>query len=215
MMQNLKKKLLRLFKKARKPVVFVTIILLIFYILSLIFWTDKFDWETASYITVFYGVIGVFFSLWQASALKAEQKKDIIMLELSVSEEIAKCKLLKIGIEEISNDYNDIHSFLREGMYIINKVSLFIRKELFDFNELYLICGNDIKGIIIRCIKIIADFDYEIEFISKDYILKYREGLIDLYDRMKTIDTDILLMQSKVDYIVKMNPNRLIIKRIQ
>jgi hypothetical protein len=205
-------RLLILFKKAKKPVVFVTIIILIFYILSLIFWIDKFDWETASYITVFYGVIGVFFSLWQASAQKAEQKKDIIMLELSVSEEIANCTLLKIGIDEISNDYNDIYSHLREGMYIVNKVSLFITKELFDFNELYLICGNDIKGIVIRCIKIISDFDYEIEFISKDYILKYRDGLIDLYNRIKKIDTDILLMQSKIDYIVKMKPNRLLIK---
>lgn len=211
-MQNIKKRLLILLRKAKKPVVFVTIILLIFYILSLIFWIDTFDWETASYITVFYGVIGVFFSLWQTSAQKTEQKKDIIMLELSVSEEIANCTLLKIGIDEICNDYNDIYRHLREGMYIINKVSLFIRKELFEFDEIYLICGNDIKGIVIRCIKIIADFDYETEFISKDYILKYREGLIDLYNRIRKIDSDILLMQSKIDYIVKIKPNRLIIK---
>lgn len=211
-MQNIKKRLLILLNNAKKPVVLVTIILLILYILSLIFWKDKFDWETASYITVFYGVIGVFFSLWQASAQKAEQKKDIIMLELSVSEEIANCILLKICLDEIGNEYNDIHSHLREGMIIVNRVSFFIRKGLFDFNELYLICGNDMKGIVIRCIKIVADFDYEIEFISKDNILKYRDGLIDLYDKIKKIDTDILLMQSKVDYIAKMKPNRLMIK---
>lgn len=211
-MQNFKKKLFRLFNNAKKPVIVVTLIILILYIVSLVFWTDKFDWETASYITVFYGVIGVFFSLWQASAQKAEQKKDIIMLELSVSEEIANCTLLKKDLDEIRNDSDDIYSNLKEAMYIVNKISLFVTKELFDFNELYLICGNDLKGLVIRCIKIIADFDYEIEFVSKDYILKYRYSLIDLYNRIKKVDTDIILLQSKVDYIDKMKPNRLVIK---
>ncbi len=211
-MQNFNKKLFRLFNNAKKPVIVVTLIILILYIVSLVFWTDKFDWETASYITVFYGVIGVFFSLWQASAQKAEQKKDIIMLELSVSEEIANCTLLKKDLDEIRNDSDDIYSNLKEAMYIVNKISLFVTKELFDFNELYLICGNDLKGVVIRCIKIIADFDYEIEFVSKDYILKYRYSLIDLYNRIKKIDSDIILLQSKVDYIDKMKPNRLVIK---
>lgn len=211
-MQNYKKRLLILLNKAKKPVVFITIILFAFYVLSLVFWKDKFDWETASYITVFYGVIGVFFSLWQASAQKADQKKEVIMLELSISEDIAKNKLLMYEIDEISNGINDIQYHLKEGMNLINKVSFFLRKELFDFEELYLVCGNDLKGIVIRCIKIIADYDYEKEFISKDYILKYRDGLIDLYNRINKMDRDISLMQSKVDHILKMTPNRLTIK---
>jgi len=211
-MQRLNRNLLYILNKTKNPIVLVTIILLAFYIMSLAFWTDKFDWETASYITVFYGVIGVFLSIWQTNAQKAEYKKDIILLELSLSEEIANSSMLQFSIDEIDGNSTEILHQLKLCMHLINKISLFTRKELINFEELYLICGNDLKGIVLRCIKVIADFDYEIEFISKDYILKYRYGLIDLYNRIKKIDNDILLMEGKVDNILKMNPNRLSVK---
>ncbi|QOX65662.1 hypothetical protein FRZ06_21070 [Anoxybacterium hadale] len=200
--------------KGKTPITFATIVLLFFYVMSLVFWIDKFDWETASYITVFYGVIGVFFSLWQANAQKAAQKKDIVILELSLSEEIANNSMLQYSIDEIDGNSPETLHQLRECMHLINKISLFTRKELINFEELYLICGNDLKGVVLRCIKVIADFDYEIEFISKDYILRYRDGLIDLYNRISKIDDDILLVQDKVDHLLKLNPNRLTVKSI-
>lgn len=182
---------------------------MIFYIISLVFWQDKFDWETASYITVFYGVIGIFFSLWQANAQKTEQKKDTILLEHSLSEEIANSSMLQYSIDEIDARSPEIMHHLKECMQLINKVSLFSNKELINFEELYLICGSDLKGIVLRCIKAISNFDYEIEFASKDYILKYREGLIGTYNNIKRIDIDIILMQDKVDSILKISPSRL------
>ena len=142
-MQNAKKKLLQTLNKARKPIVLATAILLVFYILSLALWIDKFDWETASYITVFYGAIGVFFSLWQANAQKKAQKKDLVLLEISLSEEISKSSILRYSIDELDYTSLEVIQTLKECLNLINKVSLITRKELTDFDELYVICGNN------------------------------------------------------------------------
>lgn len=208
-MQKLKNKLVLLAKKAKQPIILITLSILILYIISLIFWKDSFDWEAASYITVFYGAIGIFFSLWQANAQKSDQKRDQILLEQSLSEEVASSCILQYSIDKIDASSPKMLLVLKESMHLISKVSLFARKDLIDFEELYLICGSDLKGIVLRCVKTISDFDFSVEFYAKGYILKYRDRLVDLYNRIKKLDHDIVLVQDKIDYIIKMNSNHL------
>lgn len=211
-MLSIKKKVISKIKNIKRPVLISTIIILFLYVCSLTIWINKYDWETASNITVFYGVIGVFLSLWQANAQKNEQQKNAILLELSISEEISNNFLLSLKIDELDNGSPELLQGLKKTMHLINKISLLSESNLIDIEQLYLMSGSDLKGIIIRCIKIISGFDYKTEFVITDYILKNRGGLINIYNKIKEIDYDILLLQDKVDYICKMSNNRIVIK---